>query len=46
MPLTSLDELKDKDCPTCKELAKIVEANNGLWSPEAEKYLLANAPKI
>jgi len=46
MPLTALDELKDKECPICKELAKIVEANNGLWSPEAEKYLLENAPAI
>ncbi len=46
MPLTALDDLKDTDCPICKELAKIVEANNGLWSPEAEVYLLANAPEI
>ena len=46
MPLTALDELKDKDCPVCKELAVIVEKHNGLWSPEAEKYLLANATAI
>ncbi len=46
MPLTALDELKGKDCPVCQELSKIVEAGNGLWSPEAEKYLLANAPSI
>lgn len=46
MPLTALDELKDKDCPFCKKLAEIVEKHNGLWSPEAEKYLLANAPAI
>ena len=46
MPLTALDELKDKDDPICKELAVIVEKHNGLWSPEAEKYLLANAPEI
>ncbi len=46
MPLTALDDLKDADCSICKELAKIVEANNGLWSPEAEKYLLENAPAI
>ncbi len=46
MPLTALDELKDTDCPICKELAKIVEANNGLWSPDAEAYLLANATAI
>ncbi|NLD88261.1 MAG: L-sorbose 1-phosphate reductase, partial [Clostridiales bacterium] len=24
------------------ELAKIIEGNNGLWCPAAEKYLLAN----
>jgi len=46
MPLTALSELKDKDCPFCKKLAEIVEKHNGLWSPEAEKYLLANAPAI
>jgi len=46
MPLTALDDLKDTDCSVCKELGKIVEANNGLWSPEAEAYLLANAPAI
>ena len=28
------------------ELAKIVAKNNGLWSKEAEKYLLANAKAI
>jgi len=27
-------------------LAKIVENNNGLWSPDAEKYLLENASVI
>ena len=26
--------------------AKIVEANNGMWCGEAEKYLLANAKAI
>jgi len=46
MPLTALDDLKDQDCPICKALAVIVEKHNGLWSPDAEKYLLANAPKI
>ena len=29
-----------------RELAKIVENNNGLWCAEAEKYLLANAKAI
>jgi len=46
MPLTALNDLADINCPFCKELAKIVEKHNGLWSPEAEVYLLANAPAI
>ncbi|GAI73892.1 unnamed protein product, partial [marine sediment metagenome] len=28
------------------QLAKIIEKNNGLWSAEAEKYLLKNAKLI
>ena len=28
--------------PFFKELADIVAKNNGLWCPEAEKFLLAN----
>ena len=28
------------------KLAEICERNNGLWSAEAEKYLLANAKSI
>ena len=35
-----------KENPLYRELAKIVEANNGMWSAEAEKYLLANAKAI
>ena len=27
-------------------LAELCAANKGLWSPEAERYLLANAPRI
>lgn len=46
MPLVALNDLKDQVDPICKELAVIVEKHNGLWSPEAEKYLLANAPAI
>lgn len=48
MPLTALSELeeKGKECPICAELAKIVAKSNGLWSLEAEKYLLANAKQI
>ncbi len=48
MPLVALADLAElgKDNELYRELAKIVEANNGLWSPEAEKYLLANAKAI
>ncbi len=48
MPLTVLDEFeeKGKTDPLFAELDKIVKANNGLWSVEAEKYLLANAKAL
>ena len=48
MPLTALDDMEElgKTDPMMAELAKIVARHNGLWSPEAEKYLLANAKKI
>jgi len=46
MPLVALDELKNMDGELYQGLAGIVEKNNGLWSPEAEQYLLANAPSI
>ncbi|MDD4680340.1 MAG: oxidoreductase, partial [Clostridia bacterium] len=32
--------------PLFAKLADIVEKNNGLWSAEAEKYLLANSKPI
>lgn len=48
MELTALDDLKEKGKvdPMLKKLAEIVENNNGLWSAEAEKYLLSNAKAI
>lgn len=48
MPLTAIKDMAElgKTDPMMAELAKIVEANNGLWSGEAEKYLLANAKAI
>ena len=48
MPLVALADLAElgKTDPLYAGLAKIVEANNGLWSAEAEKYLLANAKSI
>lgn len=44
MPLTAIADfakLGETD-PMFKELAEITERNNGLWSAEAEKYLLAH----
>jgi len=48
MPLTAIADFaeKGKTDPMYKELAGICERHNGLWSAEAEKYLLENAPKI
>jgi hypothetical protein len=37
---------KGKTDPLFTQLAEIVEKNNGLWSTEAEKYLLKNAKSI
>ena len=48
MPLTALEDLEElgKTDPMMLELAAIVARHNGLWSPEAERYLLANARSI
>ena len=48
MPLVALDDLSElgKEDPLYRELAKIVEKNNGMWCAEAEKYLLANAKPL
>ena len=42
MPLVALDELRDRagEDERYAGLADIVEANNGLWCPAAERYLL------
>ena len=48
MPMTAISDfakLGETD-PFYKDLAEICERNNGIWSAEAEKYLLANAKKI
>jgi hypothetical protein len=47
MPLTPISEFaeKGKNNPFFAKLAELVEANKGLWSVEAEEYLLANAPQ-
>jgi threonine dehydrogenase-like Zn-dependent dehydrogenase len=44
MPLVALDELRDhaSEDERFAGLADIVEANNGLWCPAAERYLLEN----
>lgn len=52
LPLTELDSLHElaktegKYQSLYAELAELVAANNGLWSADAEKYLLANADAI
>lgn len=48
MPLTAIVDFgeKGKTDPMFLELDKICKANNGLWSGEAEKYLLAHAKAI
>ncbi len=48
MPLTAIEDMAElgKTDPLMKELATIVEKSNGLWSKEAEDYLLANAEPI
>jgi threonine dehydrogenase-like Zn-dependent dehydrogenase len=47
-PLVALDQLSAKsvDFPFMADLDKIVKANDGLWSLEAEKCLMDNAPSI
>jgi threonine dehydrogenase-like Zn-dependent dehydrogenase len=48
MPLTALNEFeaKGKSNPLYAELDKLVKRNNGLWSLEAEKYIIANGKSI
>ena len=48
IPLIAIDDLEDlgKTDPMYKTLSDIVKKNGGIWCAEAEKYLLANAPKI
>ncbi len=48
MDLTAIDDFRQKadESPLFKGLADIVEKNNGLWSAEAEKYMLENAEPI
>ena len=48
MELTAIEDFRTKadGDPLYKGLADIVEKDNNLWSPEAERYLLANAKPI
>lgn len=48
MELTAINDFREKadENPFFAKLADIVEKNNGLWSLEAEKYLLENAVRI
>jgi hypothetical protein len=48
MELTAIADFKDKGAedPLYAKLAELVEARNGLWSVEAEEYLLASAKAI
>lgn len=44
MPLIALEDLRSKEAQDSRygKLADIVEANKGLWCPEAEEYLLSH----
>ncbi len=48
MELTAIEEFaqKGREAPLFAELARITEGHAGLWSPEAERFLLENAPAI
>ncbi len=48
MPMTAIADFaeKGKADPFFAELDRICPAHNGLWSKEAEDYLLAHAPKM
>ena len=48
MPMTAIVDFEElgKTDPFFAELDRICKKNNGIWSVEAEKYLLENAKKI
>ncbi len=46
MPLVALEDLHEMAGELYQRLAEIVARHNGIWSPEAERYLLDNAPRI
>lgn len=46
LPLTAISTFRAQQDPLFHTLADICDRYNGLWSPEAEAYLLANATPI
>ena len=48
MPLVAIADFEElgKTDPLFAELDRLCKANNNLWNPEAEKYLLANSKKL
>ncbi len=48
MPLTALEDFAElgKEDPLFAELDKLVQANKGLWSVEAERYLLKHGKAL
>jgi threonine dehydrogenase-like Zn-dependent dehydrogenase len=45
-PLTPISEFANQEDPFFQGLAEICDRHNGLWSPEGERFLLNNAPKL
>ena len=46
LPLVALSDLCESEDAMLRHLGEIVKEHNGLWCPEAESYLLANAKAI
>ena len=48
MPMTAIADFRKlgETDPFFKDLADICDRHNGIWSDEAEKYVLKNAKKI
>jgi hypothetical protein len=42
MPLTAIADLGRQGTPLCDALDEICRRHNGLWSVEAERYLIGN----
>lgn len=46
LPLIPIKDISKMDGSFFKELSEIIDDNNGIWSPKAEKFLLSKAPAI